>query len=408
MSVAIASDVDPVPTSRLVTRSGLIAKDGHNAGIDTLRAIAAAMVVIFHMDSADFPVLPGQLALVGALGVNLFFTLSGFLIARAVLVQPAFDRRKYLRNRGLRILPNYYICCLFMLFVVEGRTIANATPGFLAFNLGAHVILMHGWFGSIYGSIAGPLWTISSEAIFYLLIAFAAPCLRSKQGWLVPVLMFVVALTAKYLMATKVWHSSTGRMNPLCLWDQFAFGIVGAQLSLLGGFWRHRPLWLWVAAVGGSLLLGGCIYRQYAAATALHAEWIVRSPDISAKIFAFKFADDFYRTKGNLVWFPCVFSAGSAMLLVALTSGFHRFNAWLRRTPLPWMGKVSYSTYLYHMAVLLCLNHGFNAPPPGSVFSRRWAASTVAIIGIYTLSAFCFHFFEKPWLARKSLPPLAE
>ena len=402
MTAATPSGQNTMDEAAPIAPRPVVKTNDHNAAVDTLRGLAAAMVVVFHMEFWGFFIVPGEVAFLGALGVNLFFTLSGFLIARAVLVPPAFDRLKYLRNRSLRILPNYFICCFLTLFIVNGNTISHATPGGLLFDLGMHAVLMHGWFASIANSITGPLWTLSHEWIFYLLIGCTAPLLRSRRGWVLPLAMCAIAIAGKYLVMGKIWTPSTHRLNPLCHWDQFGLGIIGALFSLASTGWKRRKLWTWLAAIAGVIVVGGCFYRQYATAVEFAAANFAEGYGSRTKGLGNNYAAEFYRKRSNVIWFPFVFSAGVSMVLIAVTGGFQRLNLWLAKTPLPWMGKVSYSTYLYHMAVLLCLARGFSSAKPGELFSSRGVASVVALIGIYAVSAFFFHFFEKPWLERKS------
>jgi len=404
MSTAVTANPSPGAEERMLNAS----MSGHNAAIDTLRALAAGMVVLYHMNHFGLPVGPDEVVVLGALGVNMFFTLSGFLIGRAVLTPAVFDRPKYLRNRSLRILPNYFICCFLMLFLVEPNTIAHATPWRLVFDLGAHAVLMHGWFGSISTSIIGPLWTLSHEWIFYLLIGLVAPLLRSRRGWIVPLFMCVLAITAKYLLMARAWSPSTGLSNPVCRWDQFALGIVGAQLSLMSGGWKNRSRWVMVAGIGGALLLAYCFYRQHAFAWTLHAKYVAEHAKPVSRDFAMKFDADFFRSRSNAVWFPWIFSTGMALLLLAFTSGFRRLDGWLKKTPFPWMGMVSYSTYLYHAAVLICLARGLRTAAEGTLFHDRRVASVIVLFGVYAVSAFCFHYFEKPWLVRKASSPPAK
>lgn len=376
--------------------------------VDAFRGLAAAMVLVFHMDQCGFKVLPREWSVLGALGVNLFFTLSGFLIARAVLQPAAFDRRQYFRNRSLRILPNYYACCVLMLFLVEPRTIAHSTPAMLAFDLGTHSILMHGWFNSVSTSIIGPLWTLSHEWIFYLVMGAVAIPLRSGWGWAVPAGLLLMAVIAKFALANGVWTPSTGRYNPVCFWDQFALGIFGAQVSFLLKSRREAggEMLVWLAALCGLILVAWSMHRQYVVAEELKTAHAAAGKVVGVKSFAVEFTDKFFRRKSNVIWFPCAFSAGVSLLLVAMTSGFRRLNQWIGRTPLPWMGKVSYSTYLYHMAVVLCLMRGLRNVPEGGLFAMPGVASVIAIVGVYAISAFCFHFFERPWLVRKTIPPV--
>ena len=62
--------------------------------------------------------------------------------------------------------------------------------------------------------------------------------------------------------------------------------------------------------------------------------------------------------------------SGGAVALVLLVLWLRpRFCAsWLRYTPLPWMGKVSYSTYLWHWAIIVSFMRAMRRPtkPSGS------------------------------------------
>lgn len=72
------------------------------ANLQLLRALAAAAVVVFHFGLMPPTKLP---FIVGAAGVDLFFVLSGFIIAYS----SSHDPRHFLARRLLRILPAYWI-----------------------------------------------------------------------------------------------------------------------------------------------------------------------------------------------------------------------------------------------------------------------------------------------------------
>ena len=84
-----------------------------SAGLDLLRAIACALVAVFHLRTVldvDFgplnPVIEG-----GDSGVYIFFALSGYLLYRPFLGRPV-DLRAYGIKRAARILPGYYLALL--------------------------------------------------------------------------------------------------------------------------------------------------------------------------------------------------------------------------------------------------------------------------------------------------------
>ncbi|MEE2916851.1 MAG: acyltransferase family protein, partial [Pseudomonadota bacterium] len=81
---------------------------GHIDAIGGLRALAVLSVVLFHLDAAW---LPG-----GFVGVDVFFVISGFVVAHSVIGARATSFRDYFlwfyRRRFLRILPAIFVYVL--------------------------------------------------------------------------------------------------------------------------------------------------------------------------------------------------------------------------------------------------------------------------------------------------------
>src|SRR5579859_5085807 len=117
--------------------------------LDGLRALAALSVLVYHaMSTAGAKTIIGGhnltwLYFYSESGVDLFFTLSGFLLflpyARAILDGKAGSRaRTFYRRRALRILPAYYAC---LGAVALGETLMGSGPS--AGNIAAHLALLH-------------------------------------------------------------------------------------------------------------------------------------------------------------------------------------------------------------------------------------------------------------------------
>jgi peptidoglycan/LPS O-acetylase OafA/YrhL len=84
-------------------------------GLDAIRAAAVTMVVLYHQG------LPFS----GALGVTLFFVLSGFLITTMLLKEFARMRtlslRNFYRRRSYRIFPTFYVCWVITMLTMVAR-----------------------------------------------------------------------------------------------------------------------------------------------------------------------------------------------------------------------------------------------------------------------------------------------
>ena len=144
----------------------------HMPGLDALRGLAVLAVVFYHGFAYIAPAFPWQNRLAGTLfhftlfgwaGVNLFFTLSGFLITGNLIdseEKPNFYSRFYIR-RALRILPAY-----FLVLIILGLT-RTASPRYLLvcviFLANWPTLLLHGSF-----TLYRVLWSLAVEEQFYL------------------------------------------------------------------------------------------------------------------------------------------------------------------------------------------------------------------------------------------------
>ena len=85
------------------------------SGLDGLRALAALSVVGFHMRLVGFQG--------GALGVDIFFTLSGFLITwlllRELALRQSIRIRRFYFGRALRLLPAYLAVVVSCVRLIE-------------------------------------------------------------------------------------------------------------------------------------------------------------------------------------------------------------------------------------------------------------------------------------------------
>lgn len=100
-------------------------------GLDTLRAIAIVLVVLYHttINVTHAPTF-GPLGTAGWAGVDLFFVLSGYLTGNQILSALAgaqsFSLLQFYARRLLRTLPNFYV--VLMLYFVIPLTLGGNPP----------------------------------------------------------------------------------------------------------------------------------------------------------------------------------------------------------------------------------------------------------------------------------------
>ncbi len=144
---------------------------GHILPLDGLRGAGMLSVLFFHaFYDSNYPAAPGSFQLfffrltsLGAAGMTMFFSLSGFLITGILLdsvAKPHYWKNFYVR-RALRILPAY----LLMLFVLR-------VGHFVSSRFVLACLLYIGNMARLVGAHSqeyGVMWTLAVEEQFYLL-----------------------------------------------------------------------------------------------------------------------------------------------------------------------------------------------------------------------------------------------
>lgn len=207
-------------------------------GLDAVRASAIALVLISHY-GVFVPAWHGytprySIAVLGTLGVDLFFVLSGFLIGRLLIdvVQraPSFaNLRIFLVRRWMRTLP-LYIVWLFVSLIVTPPSDGFASHFFryLVFmqNL-AWPMPNSNWFAVS--------WSLAVEEWFYLLFGTGAIlfgiAMRSTKAILIPLAIFIVLppLLRWQVPDTADWDTGAAKIALLRL-DSIAYGVGLAWL----------------------------------------------------------------------------------------------------------------------------------------------------------------------------------
>ena len=362
----------------------MIAIDHEIRPLTGARAFAAAAIVATHI----YPILiyltplakPAVPYLVcGAIAVDFFFILSGFIITHRYLESlgsPSWDRTKHFWVlRFARIWPVHAV--VVIAFVVYHRVslhflgygLSADNAGFV--NTVANLLMLHQFPGST--PINPPAWSLAPEFGAYLafpVLVIGLARLRSPRVALAAaaVLLVAAALIVDNLVARDVSGSRVYQVA----WSRIAFGFMAGCLLNVG--WRclprgrRSPHWdvAIVAAVAGILVL---------------AWWEARSGPIALPMEA-------YPLLGLLV-LACGASTGPV-------AGF------LGSPVVEWAGRVSYSVYVTHFLVIalaysVLVREGLAAHG----LPVRMLLGLLVVVAIVVAGAACYYVVEEP--ARKGL-----
>ncbi len=353
-----------------------------------LRGIAACVVVLYHYFQFVAPSGPIRTILVhGYLAVDLFFVLSGFVMAvtYAKTFSGPYDFRIYwnfLYKRLGRIYPLYLLMTLiWFVLPFEG---ASTSPAVLVSNL----LLVQAW--GVADSIGGPTWSISTEfaayLIFPILVAAAVnSCWRAAWG------VVLLAIAALVLVATRTDLQvnqlviGVARNGPL---DVFGSDTPYPLLRCLAGF----TLGVFAYRLGSVPLCQRLTGARYAGGVALLAVIVLPLllPDSdSAEIVAFV---------------PLVLCLSREASLTSRVIG---------SGPIHWLGDISYSIYLIHVLFDTMLRKPLMVGLERVHFAHAFSLSgLLLLLPVIAASAATYYGIEKParnWarkLARSRPPPI--
>lgn len=296
---------DTTPSKTAIQKN----RNNHLPALDGIRALAAAMVVLYH---AKLPGLPG-----GYMAVDVFFVLSGFLITRILLRglgQGSFSYHQFCTRRLYRLWPALLV--FLTIYLLTAPLIFDWFPFYKHFRdvlFTATYIVNYTSVVSEGTALLGHVWTLAVEMQFYVLWPMVVVLLIR-----LPKRLALVVLVTLFLLATaNRWWQATPDM-PWGFYVRTDARASGLILGALLAFMQFRVNHYW--AMAGLLLLA--------------------------------FAMTFYSTQ----WIPSarygftIAELGAALLIMSQP-------AWLGMRFWHWLATLSYGWYLWHYYFMKILQY---------------------------------------------------
>ena len=367
---------------------------GRLDGLDGLRALAIAAVVVYHLDPAW---LPG-----GFLGVDVFFVVSGFLITtllqREALAHDRIAFGRFWTRRARRLVPALVACVVVS--TVAARVAHHDLVVHIDRQLFGALTFSTNWVetlaGSSYFDRTAPqlfmnFWSLAVEEQFYLVWPLVVAALltttlvRRRRTTVGLAVSLGVALLSTGLMAvlyvpgddaTRVYYGTDTHVMGLMLGAALAFAWA-SPLRL-----RYASTWLaWRRpATGVALAVLGVLM------------WVLRE-------------DSTLTFRGGLA-LACV---ATVVLMAALLpvrdlagGGAHtdlapepdsRWRTAMSAEPMTWIGRRSYGIYLWHWPVIVIVGQEMRTAP--GTFQYVVTAIWCVIVTI-ALSDLSYRFVEAP------------
>lgn len=327
--------------------------------IDGLRALAIIPVVLFH---SGFKTLSG-----GYIGVDVFFVISGFLITSILyrdITEKRFSLLDFYERRARRIFPVLFVMLFttliagFILFRPDellklGRLSACSA----LFVSNVCLYLTAGYFTE--GAAKLPLlhtWSLAIEEQYYIVFpVILMVLLRWRRTLLLPAIATLLALSfITSVIGLQVSPSATYYLLPTRMWEM----LVGSLLALLPAFVLSPTLRKSMALLGLGLII--------------------------APIFLFTEQTAF--PAWNALY-PCI---GAALIILSGTTQTTSVHQFIGAKPLVFIGKISYSLYIWHWPLLVFANYIF-------IRDLTLLESLALQLVIWTTAILSWHYIEKPF-----------
>ncbi|MBD2721782.1 acyltransferase family protein [Hymenobacter armeniacus] len=303
-------------------------------GLTGLRFLAAFYVFVFHihlrLPLSFLPAPAETIVSMGALGVNIFFVLSGFILTYAHLKDfPASELptatyyKSFMLKRMARIYPAYLVGLVLCLAVSIGL---NHYPAPFPLVVALDLTMIQSYFPSLamlwYG---GGAWSVSTEFFFYLLFPFLLPLLLKVSGTNLRYILVAVVVASSLPGLYYALHEHTVRFQttyafPPSRLPEFIAGVILGLLVL-----RHN------FRVSERVTLGLIIF-----AALYLAKFGARAPGY---------------TVHNFVALPAIM----ALICVLAQEDKSLLFRWVGSKPMQYLGRISFSFYIMQLPILVLL-----------------------------------------------------
>ena len=338
-----------------------------NKGIDVMRTVAIMAVLVYHFyvltggnRYADHPIIHNLINVGGEIGVTLFFIISGYGIFLSIdrqMKKNKFSIKTYFEKRCVRILPQYYLSLLIIIFIGP-QTAVLGKDG--VFGIITHALLIHNFFPSTCGSISTVLWTMGVIFQFYLVSVVLYKLVKKN-----PVLTTIGSIVFTILCKIIIFHFVFAHIKT----EASYYFIYGRQLfTALDNFVIGMFLADYQEKLKIREPLRWCVFGM---ASVCGIIWCIMP-----------LAE--YRHSDSITGY--VWSTGLAVFLGIITwfiSGFKCENDFWLMKIITFISKYQYGIYLWHFVVTANLLQG--SEWIGRIANLSFLLLTVVMIVICTL-----------------------
>jgi len=360
-------------------------------GLDVMRAVAILLVLFSHTSLLMFPETESTLLTIirffGAIGVDVFFVLSGFLIGGILLkqIQNGKTRSKdilyFLIRRWLRTLPNYYLILVINIVLIYFlyHNIDGISSFFLFlqnFTAGQIDFFTESWSLSIeeYAYIIGPV------LLLFFFYVFNKTDKSKLFIWVVLIIILLcVVLRIVFHFNEEItdytYWSQNLRKVVIYRIDSIYYGFIAAFIAI-----KWKSIWKknrWVYAIIGTIIFVG----------------------MHVLIFKFNFLPENSSFFYNVLYLPLVSISIAFFLPILATWKKSR----VLKNSVTWISILSYSIYLVNYSIVLLTIQMFVDVGSMNILGK-WLMALMFWGISFILSYILYRWFERPVMNLRDKP----
>ena len=348
-------------------------------GLEGLRAFAVLAVIFYHLD------IPGLFP-AGFLGVDIFFTVSGFLITAQLIGQ--FQKNgtiaigNFYLKRARRLFPAVLALLIFCVLLTDWvvrdaawRTRSDLLPALFYFSNWWQIFSEQSYFEmSGRPALLQHLWSLAIEEQFYIVwpLVLLVVLRQFRERGVLFIAAGLALLSSAWMIYLSARYGYPQSQDPSRIYlgtDTHTMGLfLGASLAAAWNPW------------GKSAPPGTQFTRSMIDLLGLIC--------FSALLWAMLFVTEYDRAlyQGGFFW-VCLFSIG---LVFAAAQKDSALSGLMSIRPLAWLGKRSYGLYLWHWPVFALLR------PEFELSDSAWIQAGIRLTLTLILTEISYQLIENP------------